>query len=303
MSAYHIPVLLEESLELLSIDPNGIYVDVTYGGGGHSREILSRLSQGKLIAFDQDADAKRNIIEDERLIFVDSNFEFIETALLAQNIQGVDGIIADLGISSHQIDTAERGFSYRFDAPLDMRMNTAEGITAAEVLNEYEDRELYRIFKVYGELPNAKKVQQLIMNRRESEQIRTTGQLENILQSAIPHKRRAKFLAQVYQALRIEVNHEMQALEKLLLASTNILKPGGRFVVIAYHSLEDRMVKQFFRSGNLAGKIEKDFFGNDLSPWKKITRKAIQSSQEEIDENNRARSARLRAVEKKELGI
>jgi len=301
MPPYHIPVLLEDSLELLSIDPNGIYVDVTYGGGGHSREILARLDKGKLIAFDQDADAKRNLIEDERLVFVDRNFEFIESALEAQHIQGVDGILADLGISSHQIDTAERGFSYRYDAPLDMRMNRKEGTTAAEILNGYEEWELYRIFKVYGELPNAKKVQQLILERRASEEIRRTGQLENILQSAIPHKRRAKFLAQVYQALRIEVNQEMQALEKLLMASTKILNPGGRFVVIAYHSLEDRMVKQFFRSGNLAGIIEKDFFGNDLSPWKKITRKAIQASREEIDENNRARSARLRAVERKEI--
>jgi len=300
MTPYHVPVMLNETLELLSIDPNGIYVDVTYGGGGHSREILARLgAEGKLIAFDQDADAKRNLVEDERLEFVASNFAFIESALEAQQIVGVDGIIADLGISSHQIDTAERGFSYRFDAPLDMRMNTSEGITAAEILNTYEETELYRIFKVYGELPNAKKVQHLVVERRASEEIRTTGQLETILQSAIPHKRRAKFLAQVYQALRIEVNQEMEALEKLLLASLNILKPGGRFVVMSYHSLEDRMVKNFFRSGNLVGKVEKDFYGNDLSPWKRITRKAIQASQLEIDENNRARSARLRAVERK----
>ena len=298
MSGYHAPVLLGESLDLLAVDPNGIYVDVTYGGGGHSGKLLERLESGKLIAFDQDPDARQNLIADDRLVFVARNFAFIEIALEELGIGEVDGILADLGVSSHQFDTAERGFSYRFDAPLDMRMNQAEGLTAAEVLNTYEESELIRVLKQYGEVQNARKVVKLISQYRKNAEVQTTGQLEGILRSCIPPKRRAKYLAQVYQALRIEVNKELEALEKLLLASLNVLKPGGRIAVIAYHSLEDRMVKRFFRAGNLAGKLEKDFYGNPLTPWKLITRRAVVADEAEIERNPRARSARLRVAEK-----
>ena len=298
MSGYHAPVLLGESLDLLAVDPNGIYVDVTYGGGGHSGKLLERLQNGKLIAFDQDPDAQQNLIEDERLVFVARNFTFIEIALEELGIAEVDGILADLGVSSHQFDTAERGFSYRFDAPLDMRMNPTEGLTAAELLNTWEESELIRVLKQYGEVQNARKVVRLISQYRKNAEITTTGQLEGILQTCIPPKRRAKYLAQVYQALRIEVNKELEALEKLLLASLKVLKPGGRMAVIAYHSLEDRMVKRFFRAGNLEGKLEKDFYGNPLTPWKLITRRAVMAEEEEVERNPRARSARLRVAEK-----
>jgi len=300
---YHKPVLLEESVSLLNIKPDGVYVDVTFGGGGHSRLILSHLSEkGRLVAFDRDQDAKANLISDSRLVFVPRNFQFIEEALAAREISAVDGIIADLGISSHQIDTAHRGFSFRFDALIDMRMDTTQEVTAADLLNHRKGDELLRIFRTYGEVPNAKKLVRIICERRQLETIRTTHQFESIIERCIPQNKRAKYLAQVYQALRIEVNQELEALRALLLAANPLLSEGGRIVIIAYHSLEDRMVKRFFRAGNFMGVIAKDFYGNPLTPWKLITRKAIQANAEEVQGNSRARSARLRAAEKKAIG-
>lgn len=297
--SYHMPVLLQESVDLLAVKPGGIYVDVTHGGGGHSAEILSRLDKnGQLIAFDRDKDAAKEVANDDRLRFFASDFKFIETVLSNAGIGPVDGIIADLGISSHQIDTPERGFSFRFDAPLDMRMDVSEPLTAASILNDLDEKELTVIFSRYGEVPNSRKLARVVVEGRQKAPIVTTRQFEILIESCITAQRRSKYLAQVYQALRIVVNREMEALEALLLASLKILSPGGRIVVIAYHSLEDRMVKNFFRSGNLAGKEEKDFYGRPLTPWTKITRSAIQASEEEIEQNPRARSARLRAVEK-----
>lgn len=300
--SYHIPVLLKESVDLLAIDPEGTYVDVTYGGGGHSAEILSKLGErGRLIAFDRDGDAGQQVKKDERLHFFASDFKFIETVMSQAGIGPVDGILADLGVSSHQFDTPERGFSFRFEGPLDMRMDHRESLTAEVILNDYEEKELAEIFHVYGEVPNARKLARVIAEGRKAARITTTFQLETIIESCIPKHQRSKYQAQVYQALRIVVNQELEALESLLMASLKLLKPGGRLVIISYHSLEDRMVKNFFRAGNLVGKEEKDFFGRSLSPWNKITRKAIQASAEEIEVNSRARSARLRAVEKKEI--
>ena len=270
-----------------------------FGGGGHSRAILSKLGNGRLIAFDQDPDARENLTTDERITFVAENFKFIDIALTAREIGPVDGILADLGISSHQIDTPERGFSYRFDAPLDMRMNPKDKLTAADILNTYELDDLVRVFKWYGEVANARKLAGLIEKERQIQAIRFTTQFERLIRTCIPVKRKSKYLSQVYQALRIEVNGELDALESLLRASVKLLKPGGRLAIIAYHSLEDRMVKRFFfGQENFSGKVEKDMFGNPLTPWKLITRKAIQASEEEIEQNPRARSARLRVVEK-----
>lgn len=299
MVEYHLPVLLQPSVDLLEIKPEGIYVDATFGGGGHSRELLSRLTSGKLIAFDQDPDAVQNVQNQENLVFVANNFAFIEEELAERGIEKVNGILADLGISSHQIDTPERGFSYRFDAPLDMRMNPGQGISAKEVLNEWELDALTAVFRRYGEVPNAYKLAGVIVARRQAEQIETTFQFESIISGCIPPRGRAKYLAQVYQALRIVVNGELEVLEKLLLASLNVLTPGGRIAIIAYHSLEDRMVKHFFRSGNFEDRLEKDFYGNSLSPWKLITRRPVSASETEIERNPRARSARLRVAEKK----
>ncbi|MEZ4827641.1 MAG: 16S rRNA (cytosine(1402)-N(4))-methyltransferase RsmH [Bacteroidia bacterium] len=297
--SYHVPVLLQESIDLLSIKPGGTYVDVTHGGGGHSAEILKRLDKnGQLIAFDRDKDAAKEVVTDQRLKFFASDFKFIEEVLSNAGIGPVDGILADLGISSHQIDTAERGFSFRFDAPLDMRMDISQQTTAASLLNESEEGALAEIFFRYGEVPNSRKLARIICDARKKAPLVTTQQFEIAIESCIPAPRRSKYLAQVYQALRIVVNGEMEALESLLLASVGLLKPGGRMVVIAYHSLEDRMVKNFFRSGNLNGVEEKDFYGRLISPWNKITRSAIQASEAEINQNSRARSARLRAVEK-----
>ncbi|MEM7370280.1 MAG: 16S rRNA (cytosine(1402)-N(4))-methyltransferase RsmH [Bacteroidota bacterium] len=297
-NGYHIPVLLKEAVDGLAIKKGGRYVDVTFGGGGHSQEILTHLEGGELIAFDRDPEAKQNLIADERLTLVPSDFLFIEEVLEMKGKVEVDGILADLGISSHQIDTPERGFSHRFDGPMDMRMNPSEGQTAADILNAWEMRELVHLFRIYGEVPNASKLARIITERRESEEIRNTQQFEAMIQSCIPPKRRAKYLSQVYQALRIEVNGELASLEKLLQAAVRLLKPGGRLVVIAYHSLEDRMVKRYLRSGNPSGKVETDIYGRPLSPWKLIVRRAIQPSEEEIEANPRARSARLRIAER-----
>ncbi|MCB0835333.1 MAG: 16S rRNA (cytosine(1402)-N(4))-methyltransferase RsmH [Bacteroidetes bacterium] len=302
MTNYHTPVLLKESIDFLAIKPDGVYVDVTFGGGGHSREILKRLGpKGKLIGFDRDEDAGKNLIDDERLIFVAEDFQFIEHALQERGLAPVDGILADLGVSSYQLDTPERGFSYRFDGPLDMRMNRREGPTAADLLNEESEEELVRIFRTYGEIPNNRKLVRTILTAREITPILQTKQFEQNIQSCLPRNRQAKYLAQVYQALRIEVNGEMDSLASLLESSLNLLKPGGHFVVIAYHSLEDRMVKHFFRSGNLAGKEVKDHFGRLLTPWEKITRRPVQATEEEVNRNPRARSARLRAAKRIEI--
>ena len=296
---YHIPVLLEKSIELLNIKREGVYVDVTFGGGGHSREILKRLGEkGRLVVFDRDPEALENAPVDERLTCILSDYQFSERELVNSGIQSVDGILADLGVSSHQFDTAERGFSFRFDGPLDMRMGQQE-LSAAYVLNEYEEGELVRIFREYGEIQNAKKLVRIILEARAKEEISQTQQFSAIIESCVPPKRKSKYLAQVYQALRIEVNQELSSLRTLLESSEKLLNPEGRLVVISYHSLEDRMVKRFMKSGNIAGVLARDFYGNPISPWDQITRKAIQADSQEIELNPRARSARLRTVEKK----
>lgn len=299
-ASYHLPVLLEPSVDLLNIRPGGKYVDVTLGGGGHTREILRRLEGGQLMAFDRDPDAAANLPQDDRIHFIPRDFKFFEQVWQQHGFGPIDGILADLGVSSHQFDTAERGFSFRFDAPLDMRMNPREGISAAQLLQNAEEDVLGRIFRDYGELPNSRKVARVIVERRAKAPIQTTQELTHCLESCIPPKRRIKFLAQVFQALRMEVNGELQALQALLEASLRLLAPGGRLVVIAYHSLEDRMVKRFLKTGNLAGIEPKDdVYGHSLSPWELLTRHAIQASEDETDRNPRARSARLRAAQKK----
>lgn len=301
MSTYHTPVLLQESVDLLGMKPDGIYVDVTFGGGGHTREMLSRLTTGKVIAFDQDPDAQQNVPNQENLVFIPNNFAFLEYELKERGWNQVDGVLADLGISSHQIDTPARGFSYRFDAPLDMRMDPGRGEPASEILNEGDREYLIQIFRRYGEVPNAVKLAKVIEERRRTEAIVGTFQFESMIQSCIPKRGQAKYLAQVYQALRIVVNKELEVLEKLLVDSLKVLAPGGRLGVIAYHSLEDRMVKRFMRAGNFEGKVEKDFYGNSLSPWKLVTRRPVIAPDKEIEQNPRARSARLRVATKIEI--
>lgn len=296
---YHISVLLSESIDLLAIKPNGIYVDVTFGGGGHTKEILRRLGkEGKLFAFDRDAEARANVIEDERLTIIPTDFKFIERELTKRGITKVDGILADLGVSSHQFDTAERGFSFRFDAPLDMRMDTSEELTAAYIIKDYDAADLQRMFSRYGEVINSKTLANTIVEQRKIEEIQTTYQFEQKITSCIPKKDRNKYLAQVYQALRIEVNQELASLETLLKDAEILLNKGGRMSIIAYHSLEDRMVKHIFRTGNLEDKVQKDFYGNVLSPWKLVTKKAIAPDDAEIERNPRARSAKLRGAER-----
>lgn len=295
---YHIPVLLNASIEGLNVQPNGVYVDVTFGGGGHSRELLTKLSEGKLYAFDQDPDAQANTPDDDRFTLIDQNFRFAQNFLRMHGVQSVDGILADLGVSSHQFDEASRGFSLRFDAPLDMRMGQQGGQTAADLVNTSEEAELATIFKQYGELPGAHKLARLICKSREEAPIETTGQLVALAGRMAPPPKQQKYAAQVFQALRIAVNDELGALKALLEQSLSLLKPGGRLVVIAYHSLEDRMVKHFMRAGNFEGKVEKDFYGNPLTPFKLISRSAIIPEEEEIQHNSRARSARLRIAER-----
>jgi 16S rRNA (cytosine1402-N4)-methyltransferase len=299
--AYHIPVLLEKSVAGLVQNKEGRYVDVTFGGGGHSREVLRQLEAGELLALDRDPEAHHNAISDNRFSIVREDFKFLERVLDQRGWEKVDGILADLGISSHQIDTPARGFSHRFDGPLDMRMNPEVGETAADVLNEWEEAELAQMFWRYGEISNGRKLARIIVEERAGARIQSTKQLESVIQACVPPKRKTKYLSQVFQALRIEVNGEMEGLERLLIAALNRLEIGGRLVVIAYHSLEDRMVKRFLRSGNFQDKLEKDLYGKPLTPWKVITRKAIQPSEEEIQHNNRARSARLRIAERIEI--
>lgn len=295
MSNYHNPVLLHESLEALAIRPDGTYVDVTFGGGGHSRAILAQLGEkGKLIAFDQDEDASVNIINDPRFILVKQNFRFLKNLLRLHSAIPVDGILADLGISSHQIDQAERGFSTRFDGPLDMRMNRSATMDAEEVLNNYDERQLRNMFREFGDVENAAKLSKTIFAAREEVSIRSIAELKAVISSCMPKGKEFQYLAKVFQALRIEINGEMEALKELLLQSVEVLKPEGRMVVISYHSLEDRLVKNYFRTGSLKGEQEKDFFGNIIRPFEPVNRKPIVPSESELNLNNRSRSAKLR---------
>lgn len=313
MSDYHTPVMLDESISALVTNPSGTYADATFGGGGHTAELLSRLNEdGHVIAFDRDSDAIDNRIDDPRLTLVRADFRFIhnfvldlahktgDKALGAKLSGGLDGILADLGVSSHQFDTAERGFSFRYDAPLDMRMNREGGKTAADVVNEYSQEDLERLLRIYGEVDNARKVAQLIVSARDKRGISTTGELDEAIRPALPKFAEHKFLAKVYQALRIEVNHEMRSLEKFLEGAADTLRPGGRLVVITYHSLEDRMVKNFIKTGRADGKEEKDVFGYIHAPLKVVNRKPILPQESEISSNTRARSAKLRIAEKTE---
>lgn len=295
---YHNPVLLQPSVDYLVTNPDGVYVDVTYGGGGHSREILGRIGGGRLIAFDQDSDAQANLVEDERFTFVPSNFKNLSRFLKYHQAYPVDGILADLGVSSHQFDTPERGFSYREDGQLDMRMNTQSGKSAQDIVNQYDEQALSQIFYRYGELSDGRALARRIIKAREEKPITTTQELVEALKPSLPRGRENKSLSRIFQALRIEVNQEMEALEALLTQTVDALKVGGRLVVISYHSLEDRMVKNFMRAGNLSGEVEKDFYGNPLTPFKLITRKALVPDDEEINLNSRARSAKLRVAEK-----
>ncbi|WP_196890706.1 16S rRNA (cytosine(1402)-N(4))-methyltransferase RsmH [Aureivirga marina] len=295
---YHNPVLLKESVDGLDIKPDGIYVDVTFGGGGHSREILSRLGEnGKLYAFDQDEDAQRNVIEDERFTLIPQNFRFISRFLRFYGVQKVDGILGDLGVSSHQFDAAERGFSTRFDGELDMRMNQSDGLSAYEIVNNYEEEEIANILFQYGELRNSRAIAKKIVEVREESPIKTSFQLKEALKQFLPEAKAHKILAQIYQAIRIEVNQELEVLKEFLLQTTDLLEKNGRLSIISYHSLEDRLVKRFIRNGMFEGEPEKDFYGNISVPFKKVG-KMIVPANEEIKLNNRARSAKLRIAKR-----
>jgi 16S rRNA (cytosine1402-N4)-methyltransferase len=295
---YHNPVMLKECIEGLNIDPNGIYVDVTFGGGGHSKEILKKLNKGRLIAFDQDADAAQNCPDDERVTFIDHNFRYLKKQLKFHGIKQIDGILADLGVSSHQFDIADRGFSIRFDADLDMRMDRASDLTATKILNTYTEGELHRIFGMYGEVKNAKTLANTICMERLSRPIQTVQQLKELIKPLVKRGKENQYYAQVFQALRIEANDELGALQELLTQCAEVIKKDGRLVVISYHSLEDRLVKNFIQKGKFRGEVEKDFYGNELKPFKAVHTKAINPSDEEIALNNRARSAKLRIAVK-----
>lgn len=299
-NTYHIPVLFEESLNGLNI-PNGkTFVDVTFGGGGHSKGILQRLSKdGRLYGFDQDEDAEKNIVNDKRFTFVRSNFRYLSNFLRYYNVDSIDGLLADLGVSSHHFDDSERGFSFRFQGKLDMRMNQRATMTAADIVNTYDEEKLASIFYIYGELKNSRKIASLLVKARAIVPIVTIEEFLSIIKPIFGREREKKELAKVFQALRIEVNHEMDALKELLTSTIDALRPGGRLAVITYHSLEDRMVKNFIKSGNIEGKIEQDIFGNINSPFKLINNKVIVPTNEEIERNPRARSAKLRIAEKK----
>jgi len=298
MKTYHEPVLAQKTIEGLSIIPNGRYVDATFGGGGHSMRILEKLAEGRLIAFDQDREAGQNVPNDERILFLNQNFRHMKNFLKMYGLIPVDGILADLGVSSHQFDEHSRGFSTRFEGPLDMRMNRDAHLTAQEIVNEYPCEKLAELFFVFGELPSARKIANTIDQYRKAGSIHSTTRLKEILAKLAPRGRENKFFAQVFQALRIEVNQELEALKEFLGQTADVLKPGGRLVVISYHSLEDRMVKYFIRSGNFRGVVEKDFFGNPVTPFIQIG-KAIAPSAEEVAHNSRARSAHLRIAEKR----
>ncbi|MBR5324464.1 MAG: 16S rRNA (cytosine(1402)-N(4))-methyltransferase RsmH [Muribaculaceae bacterium] len=296
---YHIPALLDECLEGLNISPNGTYVDVTFGGGGHSRGIIKNLGEsGRLFSFDQDSDAEKNIIDDERFTFVKSNFRFLKNFMQYHNVENVDGIIADLGVSFHHFDEADRGFSFRFDGKLDMRMNRRGGKSASDIINRYPEDKIADILYYYGEMRNARRIASAIVKKREGKMIETTTDLLSVIKDLVNPKQEKKELAQIFQALRIEVNDEMASLKSMLTQSAEILKPGGRMVVLTYHSLEDRIVKDFFKFGNFEGKAEKDFFGRVIAPLKQVNNKVIVPSEEEIERNPRSRSAKLRIAEK-----
>lgn len=316
---YHVPVLLKESVNGLHIKPNGIYVDVTFGGGGHSREILSRLgADGHLFSFDQDADAENNIFEDSgdakdcsneqkgkrfvddsRFTFVRSNFRFLKNWMQYYGIEQIDGLLGDLGVSSHHFDDESRGFSFRFDAPLDMRMNKRAGKTAADIVNEYDEEQLANLFYIYGELKNSRRIASTLTNARRQKPIATTSDFISAVEPLFKREREKKDMAKLFQALRIEVNHEMIALKEMLMAATDVMKPGGRLSIITYHSLEDRIVKNIMKTGNIEGKVEQDFFGHIDSPYKLINNKVIVPSEEEQSQNPRSRSAKLRIAERK----
>jgi len=296
---YHVPVMLQPCIDGLNIKPDGVYVDVTFGGGGHSREILKHLGpKGTLIAFDQDPDAQANIPADDRFVFIDQNFGFLKNNLRLKGIRQVDGILADLGVSSHQFDVPERGFSIRHNADLDMRMDKHRNLTAAEILNTYTEDKLHKIFGIYGEVKNAKSLARAVVTARLEKPFTDIDSLKSAISANIPKGKENKYLAQVFQALRIEVNAEIQVLEDFLQQAAEVLKPGGHLVVMSYHSLEDRPVKNFMAKGKFQGEVEKDFFGNQQKPFNVITRKAIVATDEEIARNNRARSAKLRIAEK-----
>ena len=296
---YHVPVLLEESVGGLDIKPGGIYVDVTFGGGGHSREILSRLgAEGRLFGFDQDEDAERNIVDDERFTFVRSNFRYLRNWMRYYEVEQIDGLLADLGVSSHHFDDETRGFSFRFDAPLDMRMNKRDGRTAADVLNDYSEEQLSDIFYIYGELKNARRIAAAVVQARNEQRLETTGDLMKATEKCFQREREKKEVAKMFQALRIEVNHEMDALKEMLYAACGLLREGGRLSVITYHSLEDRMVKNMMKSGNVEGKVQQDFFGRTESPLRQIGNKVIVPSDDEQLRNPRSRSAKLRIAER-----
>jgi 16S rRNA (cytosine1402-N4)-methyltransferase len=295
---YHEAVLLKESIAGLRIDPNGTYVDVTFGGGGHSKSILEKLDKGTLFAFDQDTDAQKNSIDDNRFVLINQNFRFMQKFLRLEGVLKVDGILADLGVSSYQFDTAERGFSIREEGELDMRMNTTQDLSAKQVVNEYELDDLCRIFREYGELKNAYSLAKSILSARENSEIVTTEDLKEAVKKHVPPHKSNKTLAQLFQAIRIEVNDELKALKEMLLQSVDLLKEGGRLSVISYHSLEDRLVKNLIKSGNFKGEIEKDFYGVPKLILKAISKKPITASEEELESNPRSRSAKLRVSEK-----
>lgn len=297
---YHVPVLLLESICGLNLQDGGIYVDVTFGGGGHSREILRRMGkESRLFSFDQDEDAERNIVDDSRFTFVRSNFRYLRNFLRYYGVEEVDGILADLGVSSHHFDDSERGFSFRFDGKLDMRMNRRAGMTAADVVNTYDEERLADVFYLYGELKNSRKLANVLVKARARKPFDTIGDFLEVVKPLYGREREKKELAKVFQALRIEVNEEMQALKEMLYAATEALKPGGRLVVITYHSLEDRMVKNLMKTGNIEGKADQDFYGNVKTPFRLINNKVIVPANEEILRNPRSRSAKLRIAEKK----
>ena len=297
---YHIPVLLNESIDGMNLQPGGIYTDMTFGGGGHSKEILRRMDKdSRLFSFDQDEDAEKNIVNDPRFTFVRSNFRYLHNFLRYYGVEKVDAVLADLGVSSHHFDDAERGFSFRFDGKLDMRMNKRAGMTAADIVNNYEEEKLADIFYLYGELKNSRKLASVLVKARTQKSIQTIGDFLEVVKPLFGREREKKELAKVFQALRIEVNQEMEALKEMLYAATEALKPGGRLVIITYHSLEDRMVKNLIKTGNVEGKREQDFFGNIQTPFRAVNNKVIVPSDEEINQNPRSRSAKLRIAEKR----
>ncbi|MFD2968322.1 16S rRNA (cytosine(1402)-N(4))-methyltransferase RsmH [Sphingobacterium bambusae] len=296
---YHVPVMLQECMDAMAIKPDGVYVDVTFGGGGHSREIMKHLGpKGRLIAFDQDPDAVKNAIDDPRFTLIHQNFKFLKNNLRLLGVKEVDAVLGDLGVSSHQFDSAERGFSIRFDADLDMRMDQVADLDAKMVLNTYAEEELHRIFGMYGEIQNARSLAKTIVTARLTAAIETVAGLKEVIKRLVPKGKEHKYHAQVFQALRIEVNQELEALQAFLEQTVSVLKPGGRLVVMSYHSLEDRLVKNFMQKGKFKGEVEKDFFGNEIKPFKVISRKAITAGEVELASNNRSRSAKLRVAER-----